>query len=65
MVEAKKLSVRDTQMRLAEILVDRGYLPSDIPTAVGKKFEDWLDELMRRVPSADVMDAATKLTPQE
>lgn len=62
---AKKLSVTETQLRLAEMLVDRGYSSSDIPTPVGKKFEDWLDELMKNVPSAEVMDAAMRLVPRQ
>lgn len=56
---------RDLQRRLVKLLIERGYPTSDFPNAVGKRLEEWLTELMRSVPSAEVMDAATRLLPQK
>lgn len=54
---------RDLQTRLVTILIERGYPPADFPNATGKSLEEWLDELMRKVPSAEVVEAGTSLFP--
>lgn len=53
----KKLSSGAGQQWIAEILIERGYAPDLIPA--GKpNLVAWLEELLKSVPSADVMDAA-------
>jgi hypothetical protein len=59
------VSDRDLQRRLVEVLIERGYSASDIPNVVGLSLEVWLDELMAGVPSSEVIEAATRLLPQQ
>jgi hypothetical protein len=57
----RNLTDRDAQLRLSQILIERGYPASSIPRAGDDGLEAWLTKLLRNVPSADVMDAARNL----
>ena len=41
--------------------MERGYAAAEIPTSSGTDLKSWLEQLLRIVPSADVMDAARAL----
>ena len=57
----RNLADRDAQLRLSQVLIERGYPASSIPRAGDDGLESWLTKLLRNVPSADVMDAARNL----
>ena len=55
-----ELSDDDARRRLCEALLKRGYEHSDIPVD-SDTLEKWLEQLLKNVSSADVIDAARRL----
>ena len=55
------LTEKQARALVTQALVARGYPASDIPSPGKKNFEQWLSELLRVVPSSEVMDVAQSI----
>lgn len=55
----RALSDDDARRELCDALLKRGYEQSDIPVD-GDTLERWLEQLLKRVSSADAIDAARR-----
>jgi len=59
--EISKVSASNAQAKIKEALLTRGYSPSDVPVIADQSLQNWLEELLKTVPSSEVMDIAKKL----
>lgn len=55
------LTIKQARVLVTQALVARGYPASDIPNPGRKSLEQWLAELLRSVPSSEVMDVAQSI----